>query len=128
MKFPGYPSNREADESAKAFCHRKPLRKREGARKGLSSPLRTFRSPGAANGRCRMKPSRETCLHRENHTPGGGRAIGLTAFFRRTKGGVYLRIGRPAHRIGRRKRKTAAGLVSVPQGGALFFYIKSPSS
>jgi len=31
MKFPGYPSNREADESAKAFCHRKPLRKREGA-------------------------------------------------------------------------------------------------
>ena len=31
MKFPGYPSNREADESVLAMSHKKPLRKREGA-------------------------------------------------------------------------------------------------
>ncbi len=36
MKIPGYPSNREADESVLAYCHRKPLRKREGARVGRS--------------------------------------------------------------------------------------------
>ena len=36
MKFPGYPSNREADESVLVYCHRKPLRKREGAQVGRS--------------------------------------------------------------------------------------------
>ena len=74
MKVPGYPSNREADERA--------------------------REATAKAGRCasRMKPSRETCLHRESIIPlGVGYAIG------------------PAE---------DAGLVGVPQGGTFW---KRPS-
>ena len=49
MKVPGYPSNREADESTSEAT--------------------------AKAGRCasKEKPSRETCLHRDiHHSPGGG--------------------------------------------------------
>ena len=58
MKVPSYPSNREADESA----------------------IETT----AYAGRCmsRMKPSRETCLHRESIIPlGVGYAIWADALF-----------------------------------------------
>ena len=75
MKFPGYPSNREADESAMETT--------------------------AKAGRCasRMKPSRETCLHRDTIIPlGVGYAIGLTAFSLGYKKAavclVFLREGR----------------------------------
>ena len=49
MKFPSYPSNRDADESTKEAT--------------------------ATAGRCasKMTLSRETCLHRDiHHSPGGG--------------------------------------------------------
>ena len=60
MKVPGYPSNREADESA----------------------METTAKAGRYASK--MMLSRETCLHREiNHSPGGGIcywAEGLFAF------------------------------------------------
>ena len=58
MRVPGYPSNREADERAG----------------------RKAKEATAKAGRCasRMRPSRETCLHRETIDPlGVGYAIGL---------------------------------------------------
>ena len=64
MKVPGYPSNREADESAKETT--------------------------AKAGRCASKvmPSRETCLHCEtNHSPGGGYAIWTDGPFLRVQKG-----------------------------------------
>jgi len=77
MKIPGYPSNREADESMDEAT--------------------------AKAGRCasRMRPSRETCLHRELIIPlGVGHAMKLAG--------------------------ETAGFVGVPRGGTPFF-VKSPS-
>ena len=71
-----------------------------------------------------MKQSRETCLHREKHSPGGGHAIGLTAFFGVSRA-KYIRISqRYVYSLDKHRMKTG-GLISVPQGGALFFYAKS---
>ena len=97
MKVPGYPSNREADESTSEAT--------------------------AKAGRCasKEKPSRETCLHRDiNHSPGGGHATWANAFFRCTKGGVDLRPVVFVYCTEWYRRKVV-GLVSVPQGGTLFF-------
>ena len=70
MRVPSYPSNREADEHAM-----KPLRKREGAC-GEKSPS-GFVIRALPDYRSRMKPSRETCLHRDYIIPlGVGYAMG----------------------------------------------------
>ena len=83
MKFPGYPSNREADVS-------------------------TARNHCESGKVCRrMKPSRETCLHRDTIIPlGVGYAIWLMAF------SAYA--------------DKDSSLFSVPQGGTLFYYKKAP--
>ena len=73
MKVPGYPSNREADESMDEATAK------------------------AGRYASRMRPSRETCLHRELIIPLG---VG------------YAR--KPA-------RQKHAGFVGVPRGGTLFF-------
>ena len=76
MKVPGYPSNREADESMDEATAK------------------------AGRYASRMRPSRETCLHRGlNLSPGGGNAGKLAGF--------------------------PAGFVGVPQGGTLFLFEKA---
>lgn len=72
MQVPGYPSNREADNRAMEA---------------------TALMGGKVRGR--MKPSRETCIHRESIIP--------------------LGVGYAIETAGR-----ARGLFSVPQGGTLF--------